>query len=78
MEELKKALENNNIDYKSEFVEGEFLYIDTFSYTIEIYISDIDNKYHVGTFRDNEENRKNEKNIKTIKAVLNYIDKFDK
>ena len=78
MEELKKALENNNINYRCEYVDGEFLYIDTFNYTIEIYISDIDNKYHVGTFRDNEENRKNEKNIKTIKAVLNYIDKFDK
>ena len=78
MLELKKALENNNINYRIEYVEDEFIYIDTFNYTIEIYISDIDNKYHVGTFRDNEENRKNEKNIKTIKAVLNYIDKFDK
>ena len=78
MEELKKVLGNNNIDYRSEFIDGEFIYIDTFNYTIEIFISDIDNKYHVGTFRDNEEDRKNEKNIKTIKAVLNYIDKFDK
>ena len=78
MLELKKALENNNIDYRSEYVEDEFLYIETFNYTIEIFISDIDNKYHVGTFRDKEEDRKNEKNIKTIKAVLNYIDKFDK
>ena len=78
MEELKKVLENNNIDYRSEFIDGEFIYIETFNYTIEIYISDIDNKYHVGTFRDNEEDRKNEKNIKTIKAVLNYIYKFDK
>ena len=78
MLELKKALENNNIDYRSEYVEDEFLYIETFDYTIEIYISDIDNKYHVGTFKDNEEDIKNEKNIKSIKAVLNYIDKFDK
>ena len=78
MEELKKALENNNIDYRSEYVEDEFLYIETFNYTIEIYISDIDNKYHVGTFKDNEEYRKNEKNIKSIKAVLNYINKYDK
>ena len=50
MLELKKVLENNNID----------------------------NKYHVGTFRDNEEDIKNEKNIKSIKAALNYIDKFNK
>ena len=78
MKELKKALENNNIYYTSEYVEDEYLYIDTFSYTIEIYISDIDGKYHVGTFKDDEDDRKNEKNIKSIKAVLNYIDKFDK
>ena len=78
MLELKKALENNNIDYRIEYVEDEFIYIETFNYTIEIYISDIDNKYHVGTFKDNEENINNEKNIKSIKAVLNYIDKFDK
>ena len=77
MLELKKALENNNIEFTSEYVGDEFLYIETFSYKIEIYISDIDGKYHVGTFRENDDEIKNEKNIKSIKAVLNYINKYD-
>ena len=77
MLELKKALENNNIEFTSEYVGDEFLYIETFSYKIEIYISDIDGKYHVGTFRENDDEIKNEKNIKSIKADLNYINKYD-
>ena len=75
MLELKKALENNNIDYRNEYVEDEFLYIETFDYTIEIYISDIDNKYHVGTFRDNEEDIKNEKNSYSFAAVTYLYNK---
>ena len=77
MLELKKALKDNNIEFTSEYVGDEFLYIETFSYKIEIYISDIDGKYHVGTFRENDDEIKNEKNIKSIKAVLNYINKYD-
>ena len=37
MLELKKALENNNIDYRSEYVEDEFLYIETFDYDRNLY-----------------------------------------
>lgn len=74
---LKKVLENENIDYTIENVDGEFIYIETFSYTIEIFENE-EGKYHLGTYRENEEEIKNERNVKTTKAVLNYIDKFTK
>ena len=76
MEVLKKALENENIEYRCEYVGGEFFYIDTFSHIIEIFVSDIDGKYVVGTYKDLSEERKNERSIKSVKAVLNYINRY--
>lgn len=77
IEVLKKVLDYNNIDYTVENVDGEFIYIETFSYTIEIFENE-EGKYHLGTYREYEEDRKNERDVKTTKAVLNYIDKFTK
>lgn len=78
MKVLKKALDSEQIDYKTEYVDGEFLTIPTFSYDIEIFFDEETEKYTCRTYKIKDGEAKNERYLKSIKAVLNYIDRFYK
>ena len=78
MKVLKKALDFEQIDYKTEYVGGEFLTIPTFSYDIEIFFDEETEKYTCRTYKIKDGEAKNERYLKSIKAVLNYVDKFYK
>ena len=83
MKALKKALDSEQIDYTTEYVDGEFLTIPTFNYDIEIFFDEETEKYTCRTYKIDvilfkDEEAKNERYLKSIKAVLNYIDRFYK
>ena len=75
---LKKALDFEKIDYTTEYVDGEFLTIETFSYNIEIFFDEDFGKYVCRTYKTVDDEAKNERYLKSTRAVLNYIDRFYK
>ena len=78
MKVLRKKLDFEKIDYKVDYVCGEFLTISIFDYDIEIYFDEETEKYTCRTYRIKDGEPKNERYLKSIKAVLNYIDRFYK
>ena len=78
MKVLKKALDFERIEYKIDYVDGEFITIETFSYNIEIFFDEDFEKYVCRTYKTTDDEAKNERYLKSIKAVLNYVDKFYK